>query len=469
MLTRSSLILLDSIGRSPLKLLSEMDRGLRALERRAAADPTDTHAQQRAGHEKRRAGPPDKEHNWRFNGKGWFTRPQWNGGKCPSGSKATQHNTCIGDDDPDKHQYNTKSPEEMEPENKVSWDHDANPASDRWTKRAEIARTPEVENSPIYSKKGSKINWDHPHGPRIYEPHDNETPRALPHSPEHIGHAFTQGNPGIGRYGRERQAERDRIVNHYTDRGYDEKYVRSTLSGREKNSDISGLSDADVERIPDRKTTLRAAKRKRVIDQRQRDVEAADREAQRAARLANGDDDDLDRYHYADYDDYDDDYDYDDRRFDYDDYDDDSAPVIGGYENHPGYPGHPDYPQFDGSSAEHEKDTQERASARQQDRDRYHARFTRQGRGDRQASRPEPDTSPGEFSGPAGRGEPRWARTGQRKDPQGGGADDNPQSGRNRGSNRTSHRPHEGGGRGRTNSRRRGGRRAPGGGRESGN
>ena len=58
--------------------------------------------------------------------------------------------------------------------------------------------------------------------------------------------------------------------------------------------------------------------------------------------------------------------------------------------------------------------------------------------------------------------EPRWPRTGERQNPSDELSPDqfeHPRSGRSRGSNRTSGRSYMGGGRGRTNFRRRGGPR----------
>lgn len=40
---------------------------------------------------------PDGDHNWRWNGKGWYTRPGWNNGRCPPGTSPTNHNTCLPD------------------------------------------------------------------------------------------------------------------------------------------------------------------------------------------------------------------------------------------------------------------------------------------------------------------------------------------------------------------------------------
>ena len=381
MLPRTQLVLLEQTPRSSLRLLQELDARLRELQRAAAASPLDTELQQRAGRSQRRVGPPDQEHNWRFNGKGWFTRPQWNDGRCPQNSEPTQHNTCISPDDQDRHHYASTDTTDQERQTE-------HPDRQRWRRRAEIARTPEVENSPLYAKPGNKINWDHPHGPRIYRPYDNEKPRPLPISPEHLPSAFTTRGPTQGWRGIEHQKERDRLVKHYTDHGYDERYVRSALGPREPDRGIAGLSDPDVARLPDRQSVVRAARKKRVKDDRRR---AAEYEAYVQQHIDQGGEAPFEGH--EDYDDY-----------DYDDYDDhgwgEGPETIGGYPNHPGYPGHPDYPQFDGQPAEREDQPPER--------------WTRHRSWWEPAPPPEPEDAESAFTGPRGRGEPPWPRTGQR-------------------------------------------------------
>lgn len=420
-------MLLNSLDRAPLRLLGEMDVRLRGQERAVHADPHDPEAREALSRSQRRIGPPDQEHNWRFNGKGWFTRPQWNGGRCPANSEPTQHNTCISRDDQDKQHYGVKPEEEEE------HDDPQDRSADRWKRRAEIARTPEVENSPIFTKPGSNVNWDHPHGPRIYTPYENEKPRPLPTSPEHLPSGLTREGPIRGWRGAEHQKERDRLVKHYTDQGFDEKYVRSALGPRERHASITGMSDTDVARLPDRQGVVRAARKKLVKDRRR---DAADYETYVQRHIDN--------YGYPPYqlgdDDDDDDYD----RYDYDE----RPETIGGYKNHPGYPGHPDYPEFDGRSAELEKP--ERTRGR-----RWPSSWD-------PPIDDEPEDPDSPVTGPHHRGAPRWPRTGERQNPSDIESPDQfetPGSGRKRGSNRTSGRSYMGGGRGRTNFRRRGGRR----------
>jgi hypothetical protein len=432
-------LLLNSLSRAPLRLLSEMDPGLRAAQRAAAADPGDEEARARASHLTKRSGPPDKEHNWRFNGKGWFTRPQWNNGRCPPDSKPTQHNTCIGDNDSDSHQYKVRDAKQPPARNPTAGDNDRAP---RWKRRAEIGRTPEVENSPLSTKPGSKINWEHPHGPRIYQPYENEKPRSLPDSPEHLPKAIAQPITGYprSRQRQERERSQEKLVKHYTDRGYDEKYVRSTLNSREPAIDLGSVSDSDMERLPpDRLSRFRALRKQGAKKLKQR-------EAEHAAYVQGH----IDQHGYAPhegwedegYNDYDDGY--DDDRYSQDD------PILGGYDRYPDYPGHPDYPEFDGQPSEIREPTNDNPD----DYDPY----SRWGR----RLRPPPGNPESEFTGPTWRSEPTWPRTGERRNPGDQESPDqfaNPRSGRGRGSNRTSGRSHMGGGRGRTNFRGRGGRR----------
>jgi len=387
MLRRTSLILLESAPRARLKLLHEMDAELRRAEREQQANPGDPQAKARGRRLKLRAGPPDQDHNWRFNGKGWFTRPQWNKGRCPPGSEPTQHNTCIHPDDPDRQQYKTA-------EKRATPSYSSPDREDRersWKQRAEIARTPEVENSPLHTKRATRVNWDHPHGPMLYAPYDNESPRPLPKDPEHLPANLTM-QPTANRHGgwRERQhaGEMDRIAKHYVDAGYDEKYVQQALRPREQHVDTGSLSQASLDRLPpDRGIRLRAMKKAGEVERKRREAEAA------AWAAAHPDD-----YH-NDYEPYDD-YDYDDHD-QYDDYDYDGyhGEPIGGYKNHPGYPGHPDYPAFDGMPA-----------TREAPEDRY--------RLFRSPYDPPPEEEEDEreslFTGPRGRGEPSWPRTGQR-------------------------------------------------------
>jgi len=448
MLSRTPLALLEHGFRTPLKLLQEIDQRLRELERSAAESPGDTELQKNRGRHRRRAGPPDREHNWRFNGKGWFTRPQWNGGRCPPDSQPTRHNTCIGDNDKDKQHYkDVGPPTKIDPSREIQ--RGASPervqAQQARAARGEMVRTPGVVNSPFIMRPGNKVNWEHPHEPKIYQPYENDKPRPLPDSPEHLGGAFS--GAGSSRAGswrhREHVNEMDRISKHYTDKGFDPKYVKNVMSPTRGASSIDwdSLSDADLERLPpDRMSRVRALRKKGVKDQAAREAEyAAERQAF------------IDQYGeppYEGYEDYDD-YGYDD----YDDHDREEQPaVIGGYRNHPGYPGHPDYPEFDGRPAEIE-------------REHRRSRENREGRSpwrrntDRHAYRPEPDDSDREFAGP--HGQPPWPRTGER------GSLHDPESeeyhstsgGRERGSSRTSYRSYMGGGRGRTNFRRRGGPR----------
>jgi len=434
---RQPLLLLNSLSRAPLRLLSEMDPGLRAAQRAVTSDPGDPEARARAGHLAKRAGPPDKEHNWRFNGKGWFTRPQWNNGRCPPDSKPTQHNTCIGDNDSDKNHYSVRDQASR---------GTVEPGS--YKAQAEIARTPEVENSPIHTRPGSKINWDHPHGPRIYEPYENEQPRSLPDSPEHLPQAIAQPITGVqGSWRRQNQEkERDKLVKHYTDRGFDERYVRSTLDAKEPGVSIGNLSPTEIERLPsDRLSRFRALRKKGAKDRKRREAEHQE--------YVQGH---IDQYGYAPHEGWDDDYeDYGDYGDDEDDDDRDrdfrDDPIIGGYERYPDYPGHPNYPEFDAEPSEIREPSNRAPNA-----------YASRGRGLSRHRRAPPGNPESEFTGPTWRSEPTWARTGERRNSADQESPDqfgNPRSGRGRGSNRTSGRSYMGGGRGRTNFRGRGGRR----------
>ena len=368
-MNRSRLLLLNGIRRNPLRLISESDREFRSIERAPVADPYDAVKRQKLSKARKREGGHP---NWRWNGKGWFTRPQWNGGNCPEGSQPTQHNTCIGDKDSDKSHYDDQ-PQAERPFGRRPWQD-----------RAELVRTPQVVNSTLRVKQGSRINWDHPHGPRIYTPYSDVKPRPLPESPEHLPSAFTHKPTGQGWRAREARKEYDRLHKHYVDQGFDPKYVHNALSDREQpHVDWDSLTDKDVKRLPpDRMSKVRALRKKGVKDQRRR-------EAEHAAWVQQH----VDEYGYEPHEGWDDD--------DYDDYDDhdywDRSNHPGGYKNHPGYPGHPDYPEFDGRRADAPGDRPPPGYGHQE----------------------EPDTGdPGSpfRPGPQGQDRPRWPRTGERPD-----------------------------------------------------
>ena len=234
---RTTLILLDHI-RSPLKLLREgFDYERRGLERSRQADPQDPMAQKR--HQMsmmRTTAKPDDDHHWRWNGKGWYTRPDWNNGRCPPNSEPTDHNSCLPqkghkDYNPVDHdQYHKSSSVTYEPSLKSS-DFPANryyfhtfpsgtysdPGQD-----GDIFK----HSRRYHSKSADSVDWGHEDGPQVSWGADIQLPqrRPLPSDPAHLSRIGSSG-----------QALPDTDTNtklrqHYVKQGFNADYVNRNLS-----------------------------------------------------------------------------------------------------------------------------------------------------------------------------------------------------------------------------------------------
>jgi len=419
MLFRGKLRLLEALPRTRLNLLSEMDAELRNLERAHQSNPGDPEIRGRLAHTKKRAGPPDTEHKWRFNGKGWFTRPQWNDGKCPDGSEATLHNTCIDGSASgnDRAQYRQARTGDIFMRN----DRDS-------------AETEAKMRTQLAPREGGAINWDHPHGPQIYSPNQNLRPRPLPDNPEHLPPELL-GSEERSYGGRsDRRREHGKLLNHYTDRGFDAGYVRKALNARQRSvTQRTYPSVDDEDRLPTDKT------------QSKRVLRSLSKARERAGRNpSTGREPYADNY-FADY--------ADQERRNYRQGDGGNA-----YPNDPNYPGHANFPNYDAHNAPLDPTDYS-------DLDDFHDYddddddYGDDGRYD-EVGTDEPNSN---WTNTGRHGEPRWPRTGERRDI---GDTESPdqfatqRSGRSRGSNRTSGRSHMGGGRGRTNFRGRGGARS---------
>ena len=413
MLFRRKLKLLEDLPRTRLNLLQEADRDLRDLERAHNSDPGDPDVKAGLFHAKKRAGPPDTEHNWRFNGKGWFTRPQWNGGRCPQGTQATLHNTCIGDSssDNDRAQYRQARTGDIF----MRQDNDSEEAEEKM-------------RSQLAPREGGAINWDHPHGPQIYSPERNLKPRPLPDDPEHLPPELLGSK--IRSYGgrSDRRREHGKLLKHYTDRDFDGDYVRNALNTRQRPVDRRTYTSIDdEERLPAGKDQKR-----RVLRGLEKARERAGRDPQHG-RAPYGDDNFT---HNADQ-----------ERRNYRQGDGGNA-----YPNDPGYPGHANFPNYDAHNAPHDPTDYSDVD------DFYNDPDDRPETGRYTTDEPDSD-----WTNTARHGEPSWPRTGERRDVANDTSGDqfsNPKSRRQDRSSRTSGRSSRGGGRGRTNFRRRGGARA---------
>lgn len=373
MLTRSRLVLLDQFNRGPLRLLQEFDEKHREIERHAKANPDDPHAQAALGRSRKRAGPPDQEHHWRFNGKGWFTRPQWNGDRCPEGSQATHHNTCIDGSasDSDKLQY-------------------------RKTRNTEFYGRPDSDkgqefHSKLKPRAGGAINWDHPNGPQIYEPWEDMKPRPLPDNPEHLGPSLvgTRHKP----YGSRSDARREaaKLVKHYTAKGFDPSYVKSAVRSRQNPRVFMGTLPGTSEKLPKDPVKLQRTLRKLAKAQdRQYRADNPETEDPHEMYAPWEMDDQYERRAY--------------RTLDREHYN--RPENAKRYPNDPGYPGHPDWPDYDAHGASHDLP------------DPYADRDWDGSSSSNEPPEPVDDVG-SSVTGPHHCGQPRWPRTGERPDTHG--------------------------------------------------
>jgi hypothetical protein len=228
---RTTLILLDHI-RSPLKLLREgFDYERRGLERSRRVDPDDPHAANRLRQMRVRAGEkPDEDHHWRWNGKGWYTRPDWNDGRCPPNSEPTDHNSCLPqkghrDYHPDDHDQYIKTSNILK-----------HPAAHRYSHRLHTGPGPDDftyfvrgHNRPYHSRdlgSADSVDWGHEDGPQVSWGADIQLPqrRPLPSDPAHLSRIGSSG-----------QALPDTDTNtklrqHYVKQGFNADYVNRNLS-----------------------------------------------------------------------------------------------------------------------------------------------------------------------------------------------------------------------------------------------
>jgi len=282
---RSCLRLVDDLHRSPLGLLGEMDAQLRQLERQAAtgdpqAEARLARARQRAGEEVR-PDKPDAQHNWRWNGKGWYTRPEWNGGRCPPKSEPTDHNSCLPHSahPHDQAQYHT-SKQVGEPDSGEYSQVAATGATDLrhrhvvgpdepGARGGMILRGPnnppdEEGNRTMYhwspvrhrSKNATGVDWDHPNGPQIVDTGSHRhhfwgrenvpsaSDRPLPNDPAHL----PEFN-GVRR-GDFRRLQ-SKLTQHYASKGYHPEYVRKSLRLLKPPAEVGRpLSPAATQRLP---------------------------------------------------------------------------------------------------------------------------------------------------------------------------------------------------------------------------
>jgi hypothetical protein len=303
---RTTLILLDHI-RSPLKLVGEgFDDERRGLERRALADPGNLLAKKRFQVSMQRGTPkPDNEHHWRWNGKGWYTRPDWNDGRCPPNSEPTSHNSCLPqkghkDYHPDDHaQYLKSSSVTYEPSLKSS-DFPANryyfhtfpsgtysdPGQD-----GDIFK----HSRRYHSKSADSVDWDHEDGPQLrrkdfddddvedsyYDlpPEFQNWSHPLPSDPAHLPD-MTVGpelpwpenqHDNVSSYTDAKGLARDKekLRQHYLSKGYHGSYIDQSMKrqrGRYQNNYQRAVYDSDpvsqkirqrIPRGPERTQALR--------------------------------------------------------------------------------------------------------------------------------------------------------------------------------------------------------------------
>jgi hypothetical protein len=261
---------MDHLSRSPLNLLSEVDDKLRELERQATTG--DPEAVARFAGAQRRAGvrpdKPDSDHHWRWNGKGWYTRPDWNGGRCPPGSEPTSHGSCLSHQahQNDRAQYaSTKSvadePVGQDIAGRGQYRHVIGPENDdpdysdpgdrRFSGKVlrGPANPPDEEGNRVMFhtspsrhlvKPATGVEWDHPDGPQITSNergrapnrgYHRRDPRPLPEDPEHLPRF--QRSLGMGPRHSKNLLKRTKegLVKHYTDRGFDPGYMAKVIRG----------------------------------------------------------------------------------------------------------------------------------------------------------------------------------------------------------------------------------------------
>ena len=283
---------MDHLSRSPLKLVQEMDARLRGLERQAAGG--DPEAQAQLARSRQRAGvrpdKPDNEHHWRFNGKGWYTRPDWNGGRCPPGSTATDHNSCLPErghnafHPADHAQYDKSiSAEPFDDNGRTRYWHtiphphaaDYGDAGEAMTVMTNLPHGRLNRMQPANS-----IDWGHPDGPQLY--FNGYRFRPLPADPAHLPEITA--NRGLAR-------TKARLLQHYVDQGFHPQYVDQSMGSRTRRSyqrrfprDTQGgpISPETIERIPEGLPRERAL---RGIEKRRQKVQRANKSDMRA-RLA---------------------------------------------------------------------------------------------------------------------------------------------------------------------------------------
>lgn len=211
MLYRSPLVLSEHLTRSPLRLLGEMDERLRQLERQAKANPGDSEAQERYRVANSRAGLPSLGYHWRWNGKGWYTRPSWNSGRCPPASEPTNRDSCLDTNahPNDAAQYRRFTNDQVRAMPPGSYgSDDAHLIKDRTFHGFNV-------NGPVPTIRGVSYS--------------TASDRPLPDSPEHLPITRT----GDGRMSQQQyNDERAAVIKHYVDRGYHPGYVSNALGPR---------------------------------------------------------------------------------------------------------------------------------------------------------------------------------------------------------------------------------------------
>jgi len=290
---RTTLILLDHI-RSPLKLLREsFDRERRGLERSRQADPDDPMAQKR--HQMsmmRTTAKPDDDHHWRWNGKGWYTRPDWNNGRCPPNSEPTDHNSCLPqkghkDYNPVDHdQYHKSSSVTYQPSNSNYIHTYKNNDSDR------VLSVFKKHGRRNHSKQADRVDWEHKDGPQLrshdqtihWDDEDEPEPeltlqRQLPSDPVHLPD-MTVAPPlpwpenqhdNVFSYSDAKGLARDKekLRQHYLRKGYHGSYIDQSMKrqrGKFQNNYQRTVYDSDpvsqkirqrIPRGPERTQALR--------------------------------------------------------------------------------------------------------------------------------------------------------------------------------------------------------------------
>jgi hypothetical protein len=232
---RTTLILLDHI-RSPLKLLREgFDYERRGLERSRQADPQDPMAQKR--HQMsmmRTTAKPDDDHHWRWNGKGWYTRPDWNNGRCPPNSEPTDHNSCLPmkghrDYNPLDHAQYDKSISVVQrnPSDSPSYfDH----VVDKFPhNQGSTYATQSDHGRPHFHHRTNSIRWNHKDGPQLGYWMGNKNPlvdaRPLPSDPSHLPHKGHMRDPTTN-------LNDPKLPEYYVKQGFSPDYIAQSLGER---------------------------------------------------------------------------------------------------------------------------------------------------------------------------------------------------------------------------------------------